>query len=556
MITENKICQNCKSEFVIKPDDLTFYQRLEVPSPNLCPDCRFRRRLAFRNERSLYNQTCKLCGDSVITMYHPSSPYVVYCNECWRSDKWDAQDYAFDYDPTRSFFEQLKELTLKVPKSATYASIAEGPNINSEYTNFAGANKNCYLIFNAGTNNEDSAYMRGFGNSRNVFDSYYGYDSEKIYECINSHKNSGVLWSQNINDCLNSFYLLNCSGLTNCFGCVNLRHKSYYFLNEPLEKNEWQEKVEEIIGSYKKTEEFKNIFREFSLKFPRRENNNLKSVNSVGDYIFESKSCYQCFEVSRAENVSYAFSVKNAKDSLDVLGYGRKSELLLECNGVGVSKKVIGSWWVENSEDIGYSFATRSSQNCFGCDGIKNGKNMILNKKYGEAEYQKIKSTIIAELKSKNAYGLFFPPELAFFAWNETLGQDCMPLTEETAKAQGYRWQAEIQVTRGKETIKSGDIPDHIKDVPYSILEAVLRCEDCERNYRIIKSELDFYKQAIIPIPRKCFYCRYADRLKRRGPFKLFDRNCVNCEKSIKTIFSTQNPEIVWCESCYNSEVA
>ena len=49
----------------------------------------------------------------------------------------------------QNLFEQLRELAIKVPKFATYSSVQMGPNINSEYANFAGGNKDGYLIFNS-----------------------------------------------------------------------------------------------------------------------------------------------------------------------------------------------------------------------------------------------------------------------------------------------------------------------------------------------------------------------------------------------------------------------
>ncbi|OGZ53652.1 MAG: hypothetical protein A3B25_01230 [Candidatus Ryanbacteria bacterium RIFCSPLOWO2_01_FULL_48_26] len=552
---ETRLCVSCKKQFSLDATDLGFYEKMGVPPPALCPECRFKRRAVFRNERTLYKNTCKLCGKSVVTMFHPRSPYIIYCNDCWLSDKWDAKTYAQSYDSSRPFFDQLGELSQKVPKSATYSSIHTGPNINSEYTNFAGGNKDCYLCFNSGPKNENCAYSRGLMNSRDTFDTYFGQETERTYEGVNVQKNSGVAWGQNILECLDSWFLLNCSGVQNCFGCVNLRHKSYYFLNERLSKDEWKKKVSEIVGSYRNIENFKKKFEEHFKKFPRRENNNLKSVNSTGEYIFESKNCQSVFEVANGEDLRYVFSVKVLKDSYDQIGHGRNSELLLEGVGVGVSQKVIAGWWVESCHNVEYSFATRSSEYCFGCDGVRNGKYSILNKQYGEEEYKKLRVKIIEELKSKNLYGLFMPPELAFFGYNETVGQDNLPLIKEEVLAQGFRWQDDIPATRGQETLKPEQIPDHIKDVSDSILRETLACVSCGRNYRLIKPELEMYRKALIPIPRRCFNCRHTERLVRRGPFKLFDRKCDKCGKGIKTNFAPDRPEIVYCESCYQNEV-
>jgi hypothetical protein len=555
MSEEARICRQCTTSFLIDTSDIAFYQKMGVPIPALCPACRFRRRAVFRNERTLYKSTCKLCGKSVITMHNPKSPYPVYCNDCWLSDKWDSGEYAQDYDSSRPFLEQLKKLTQKVPKSATYSSPGTGPNIRSEYANFAGGNKDAYLVSNCGPRNENIAYSRGLMECRDTFDCYYGEQLERTYESVSVHKSTGIAWGQNTFESLDSWFLLNCASVQNCFGCVNLRHKSFHFLNKPLEKEEWKRKVNEIAGSYAAIEKFKRVFEEHAKKFPRRENNNLKSQNCTGDYIFESKNCLSCFEITAGEELRYCFSNKFTKESRDLVGHGRYSELLLEGVGVGVSQKVITGWWVENSHDVEYSFGTRASEYCIGCDSIRNGKYRILNKQYSQSEYEQLRMKIVEELKSQGEYGLFFPPSMALFAYNETIGQDNMPLTKEEALAQGFRWEENIPATNGQETLKPEQIPDHIKDVQDSILNEILACTSCGRNYRLIKPELEFYRHALVPVPRKCFNCRHTERLARRGPFKLFSRICAKCGKEIRTNYPPDSPYTVYCEVCYQQEV-
>ena len=142
-----KTCQNCKNQFTIQPEDFEFYEKMKVPAPVICSECRFKWRAQFRNEMTLYSRKCDLCGNAIVTMYNPKSPYIVYCQPCWDSDKWDPYSYGLDYDASRPFFDQLGILFKKVPKRSVYSSSSAGPNINSEYTNVAGGNKDCYLIF-------------------------------------------------------------------------------------------------------------------------------------------------------------------------------------------------------------------------------------------------------------------------------------------------------------------------------------------------------------------------------------------------------------------------
>ena len=65
MQSETKQCQNCKNDFTIEPDDFGFYEKMQVPAPTFCPDCRAQRRFAFRNERNFYKRECDLCNINV-----------------------------------------------------------------------------------------------------------------------------------------------------------------------------------------------------------------------------------------------------------------------------------------------------------------------------------------------------------------------------------------------------------------------------------------------------------------------------------------------------------
>ena len=87
MNSETKNCQNCKNDFTIESDDFLFYEKMKVPAPKVCPDCRFKMRAMWRNETTLYSgRKCGLCDKSVVSIYNPKSPYTVYCYDCFCSD--------------------------------------------------------------------------------------------------------------------------------------------------------------------------------------------------------------------------------------------------------------------------------------------------------------------------------------------------------------------------------------------------------------------------------------------------------------------------------------
>ena len=100
------------------------------------------------------------------------------------------------------------------------------------------------------------------------------------------------------------------------------------------------------------------------------------------------------------------------------------------------------------------------------------------------------------------------------------------------------------------------DIPDHIRDVKDGILKEILKCGACGKNYRLIEMELDFYRKFQVPVPRQCPLCRDRGRIKRLNPMaEIFERKCAKCERNIRSPYSPDRPEIVYCEQCYQAEV-
>src|SRR3989344_8876856 len=111
-----KSCKSCKKDFEIRKEDKIFYDQIKVPEPNHCPDCRMQRRLAFRNERTMYKRACDLCKKEKISIYPSGTPFPVYCHPCWWGDGWAPEKFAIDYDPLKTFLEQFLELKNKVPR--------------------------------------------------------------------------------------------------------------------------------------------------------------------------------------------------------------------------------------------------------------------------------------------------------------------------------------------------------------------------------------------------------------------------------------------------------
>ena len=76
-------CNKCSKQFILIPQEKTFYQKKELPWPTVCPECRQKTRLEHRNERKLHNRKCDQCQKEIISTYAANSKYTVYCQECF-----------------------------------------------------------------------------------------------------------------------------------------------------------------------------------------------------------------------------------------------------------------------------------------------------------------------------------------------------------------------------------------------------------------------------------------------------------------------------------------
>lgn len=570
MSSETKICQNCKKDFVIEPEDFLFYEKIKVPAPTFCPECRMIRRMNWRNERSLFKRTCDFTGESIITMFHPEADVKVYDRDIWWSDKWDPTEYGMDYDFSRSFFDQYKELLSKVPLQ----NLGNNNCINSPYVNHALDLKNCYLVY-ASYLSEDTMYSLGASNLKNCLDTYKIQKSEQCYEALLGDSLYQVNFSRDVNSSLGSWFLKTCNNIQDSIGCINLRNKRYCVLNEQHTKEEYEKIKKELdFGSFSFLNKFKKDYKNFILNFPNRYATILKSVDCTGDCIMNSKNIKHCFDIyGKVEDSKYLSHGFDQKDSYDMYGFGVGASLMYE--GVDSGLKASNNLFCvlnHGSMNTQYTYMCYNSKNLFGCIGIRKGEYCILNKKYSKEEYENLVPKIIKHMHDMPyidkdgkvyRYGEFFPSELSPFAYNETIAQEYYPKKIEDIKNQGYFYRKPTDKDY-ELTIKSEDLPDHIKDVNDGILNEIISCPNngseltqCTFAYRIMKDELDFLKRHNIALPRYCPNCRHYERLAQRNPLKLWHRACMKpgCTNEFETSYAPDRPEIVYCEKCYQQEV-
>lgn len=553
---ETKNCQNCKLDFIIEPDDFSFYEKMGgIDTPNICPECRAQLRLSFRNERVFYKRKCDKCNNSVISMYSPNKSFTVWCYDCWFSDNWGGEDFALDYNKDQPFFEQFEKLCKSVPKVSLVYIRSPG----SEYINISADNKDCYMIVES-SNNENSINSYWIQECRDVVDTSFSSKCELTYESDDSYNSYKLLYSKGSHDCTTSYFLTDCKGCTDCIGCINLRNKSNYIFNEPYTKEEYENiKKELALNTYSGVKNFREKYEEFLNKQPRKFAEIIQAVDSTGSYLKNVKNCKNCFHSYEAEDNKYGVHIiRNAKDSMDCDTVGINASLVYNSINTALdTNNAISCAVCWTCSFIEYSMYCFNSNNCFGCVGLRKQNYCILNKQYNKDEYEEIVKKIKNELKEKGEYGQFFPKQLSCFGYNETPSNEQFPLSKENALSNGFSWEDTERGTYGKETIKISDMLESIEETNFNIKNEIFVCESCSKNYKVIENEYLFYKKLDIPLPRLCLDCRHDKRIKSRGPNKLWHRQCMNegCTNEFETSYSPERSEIVYCEGCYQKEV-
>jgi len=108
-ITEEVIeCRNCKNPYRILEDEFNFYKNEKLPLPDLCDECRFKRRIEDRMTIRLYKMKCMCEGTTDVTKiyqntsrhFHENDPCleqfktghspekkeIVYCEKCYQQE--------------------------------------------------------------------------------------------------------------------------------------------------------------------------------------------------------------------------------------------------------------------------------------------------------------------------------------------------------------------------------------------------------------------------------------------------------------------------------------
>ncbi len=534
-------------KFLQKMSPQINWKIFEIPPIDECPECAKQRRLIRRNERKLYKRTCDLSWDTFISNLSPEKPLKVYKQEMRLSDQWDAMGYGFDFDFSKSFFQQLSDLIIAVP-----AWLLNFNSENSDYVWYGTNNKNVYLCYCA-SYNQNCYYSRFVQKCEDCIDCLFISESRKCYECVDVNNGFDLFHCQKCNDCSRSRLLINCNSCNDCFWCRNINNKQYCIYNKQYSKEEYTRFMKSL--TQEKYLQYKAQVQEKAKHRIVRSLDMVNCENSTGDHLNDCKNCENCFDGLWAQeckdcndfgygeymyNLSYAgYEVKYAYEML-AIEQAYKSAFCISCIDIKYCY---------------YDYMCTNCEHCFACVGLTHKQYCIFNKQYTKEEYEKTLEKIIIHMQSIWERWQFIPKEYCFFGYNETLANEYYPLTREQALNQWFKRQDveyPIDVPSWLKIIQAKEIEKYSDE---NLLKVAIRCSESGKPFRLIKQEIDFYRKNNLPLPTLHPDIRHQRRATKRNPQLLRERECAKCHKEIKTSYAPERPEIVYCGTCYDKNI-
>jgi hypothetical protein len=548
-ITKN--CVDCKNEFVIDSGDLILYEKIGLKVPEQCFFCRFKQYSAFWVFGKFRKGVSDLSGESLITVL-PSNPrYPIYKSHEWWGDGWDAMVSGVEYDSSKSFFDQLKELQEKIPRPHQ-----TGENsTNCDWCDDTWDSKNCYLSRSI-SKCDNISYSYRVIETKDSFDIIYSFNLQNSYDCLLCHNSFNLNFSENSRDCIDSYFLYDCRNCQNCFMCYNLRNKQFCIRNKQYGKEEYESEINKIkLDSYKNIQilksEFENILKNDAV---HRENFNLKTTNSVGNYMTNCDKCVNVFSWENSQNCRNSLRGLDTKDCIDQLGTWHDEVSGRNC-GVFGGYEIKNSAW-SNARYSEYLDQCVECEYCFGCAGLRKKKYCILNKQYTKEEYETLKNKIITDMEKRGEYGKFFPYSMGITDYNLSNGIIYFPdvTKEEIIKKSGYWSEENLSSSDG---VSSLELPDSIKDTKPDVSSQALICPESKYRFNIRDAEYEFHKNKNFALPRLHFDVRMLKKARKITVLKGYPDKCIYCKKDINVYYFPEwGYKKIACEECYKQNIA
>lgn len=507
----------------------------------------------FRPRLSFHKRPSALSGKQVISIYGEDQPFPVFSIDEWWSDAWDELGFGRDLDFSRPFFKQFQALANIVPRMANFNKSCE----NCDYCSYAGNSKNAY-------------YSEWALRSQNVFYSVSmseGCDTvcdclcchrcSYLYEslhCIGAHYSAFLLWCNDVRDC---HFCVDCRSCSDCLFCSNLRNKQYHVRNKAVSREDYLGiKKTFVDGRFSTFDQNRQKWRDVldTAAYPAVYQANCDDCD--GDVLFNCSRCYECYNCRNTVDCRYCWRVTPGQklvSSMDLTGSGY-GELFYNLVGAGG-----GSYYLRmctdchESSELTYCMNCYYCRHCFGCCSLKRKQYCVFNKQLTKNEYESLIPRILEYMEQTGEWGKFFPAGMTPFPYNKSLASVHLPLPREEVAQRGWRWVEDKDTV--EDTGPDAEMIDSVNEVSDAVCDQILRCAVTHRPYKIIAPELALYRTLQVPLPREHPDQRIARRYALLNPHRMWTRRCAGDGKEIRTTFSPDRPERVYCLDCYLQEL-
>ena len=548
--------EHCEGEFEIQEGDIEFLRMLRVPPPNYCPTCRRMRRLVHMNLTRLFKRSCNAPehSETMISIIPSECPFPVYDYQYFISDAFDPFSFGRTY-AGGSPMEELFNLRKVFPMPSF---LNRDPScINSDYSNGGRDLKNGYFVMGC-YRAEDVWYSHLIIGSKMVMDSRAIQNSEFVYKSVFSEHLFKCSYAYFSNSCTDSMFLFDCRNCQDCFGCVNLRNAKYCVFNQQLTKEGYMAFLASISPlSRSMLSECENKFWELVKAEPMNASRNMGSTGVSGVNIKRCQDLFDAIDSENTQHVRHVDSVNDHKDSMDVLFSGGNSSMIYGTTNIGSSsggvRFSVSSKFCTNSEFV---FNSKNISNCFMCFGLQNKSYCILNKQYTEEEYYPLVDALKSEMLRRGEYGDGLGMEFSAQAYNFSIGNVSFPLSGDTIRTLGGYTGEEPETNVGDMGVmQPEDVPETIDEVSDALIAKAMICKETGRPFRVIQSELDFYRRMKLPLPTVHPTVRMESSFHMATMAKKHTVNCASCQRSIDSMFPKESGFILYCETCYQKEI-
>jgi hypothetical protein len=213
----------------------------------------------MNSKNSAFLKNCNGCSNCFVCSNLNNKQYCIF-NEQKTKEEYE----AFMSELNMGSHQVIEEIKKRFDGLVNDLIVKEyiGTNIENSSGNYLNNCKNTHLSFEC-DDCEDIRYCMCLQHSKSSMDhSYWGVNTEKMYEChacgydLYNLRFCNFCWT----NCSNLTYCDHCTITKDCFGCVGLKNKQYCIFNKQYTKEEYEKLVPQIIEHMKQTGEWGEFF--------------------------------------------------------------------------------------------------------------------------------------------------------------------------------------------------------------------------------------------------------------------------------------------------------